>query len=185
MSKQEQPATVSKATMVLHWLLAASVFFLFISSWWMLALPLPSDLFTYRELPFQLHKNVGLTLLVFVAAMFSTRIINRDRTVLAGRSRMQKLADLDYMLIYFLLAACCLSGYLSSSYSGWETRFWWLISIPSWTRENDDLNILFSDIHIWSCWALLATISGHIAAAMYHAFRDDGMINKMFRFGSK
>ena len=108
----------------------------------MLSLPLPSDLFTYRELPFQLHKNVGLTLFVFIAAMFSIRIINKDRVVLASRTRMQKLADLDYMLIYFLLAACCLSGYLSSSYSGWETRLWWLISIPAWTGENDDLNIL-------------------------------------------
>lgn len=171
--------------MVLHWLLAAAVFFLFVSSWWMLALPLPSDLFTYRELPFQLHKNVGLTLLVFVAVMFSIRIINKDRAALAGRSAMEKLAEIDYLLIYFLLAACCLSGYLSSSYSGWETRFWWLISIPSWTAENDELNIFFSDIHMWSCWALLATISAHIAAAMYHAFNDDGVINKMFRFGSE
>lgn len=49
-----------KAKVVMHWLVAIGVFFLFVSSWWMLSLPLPSEDFTYRQLPFQLHKNVGM-----------------------------------------------------------------------------------------------------------------------------
>ena len=185
MSAQDQSTGVNRTTVVLHWMLAASIFFLFVSSWWMLALPLPSDLFTYRELPFQLHKNVGLTVLLFAIVMFSIRIARRNREALARRSRLQKLADMDHLLLYFLLAACCLSGYLSSSYSGWETRIWWQLSVPAWTGENDALNIFFSDLHMWSCWILLAVISSHIAAALYHACRDDGMINKMFRLGPK
>ena len=97
------------------------------------------------------------------------------------KTRLEKLAALDHVLTYFLITACCLSGYLSSSFSGWETTWWWLVNLPTWSAENDELNILFSDIHMWTCWALLAVIALHIGAALYHTFRNDEAIIKMFR----
>ncbi len=171
----------SNTTVILHWVIAASVFFLYISSWWMLALPLPSDEFTYRVLPFQLHKNIGLSILVFAVVMAAVQISSNGNNVLKARSGIQKLLNFDHVVIYFLVAACCITGYLSSSYSGWETSFWWVVNLPAWAAENDDLNILFSDLHMWSCWALLAVIALHVGAAIFHAFNDDGLINKMFR----
>lgn len=170
-----------KITVILHWVLASSVFFLFVSSWWMLSLPLPSAEFTYRVMPFQLHKNVGMTLLLITVTMAAIRIANSSDRHLLYPSRMQKLAALDHLIMYLLLGACCLTGYLSSSYSGWETSFWWILNLPAWAQENDDLNILFSGLHLWSCWALLAVIALHIGAAIYHGIADDGLINKMFR----
>jgi len=180
-AKEQANSRVSRTVVVLHWLLAASVFFLFVSSWWMLGLPLPSDEFTYRVLPFQLHKNIGFSLFIVIVAMFAIRLFGRDKQELAARSQLQQLADIDHLIVYFLLALCCLSGYLSSSFSGWETTIWWVINLPAWTGEDDALNILFSNIHMWSCWALLAVIAMHIAAAIYHGFGNDGMIDKMFR----
>ena len=166
--------------MLLHWVIAASVFFLYISSWWMLALPLPSDEFTYRVIPFQLHKNVGLSILLLAVVMAALQIKSNKNNGIEARSRLQKLFNPNHMVIYFLIAACCITGFLSSSYSGWTTSFWWIIDLPDWATENDDLNILFSDLHMWSCWALLAVITLHVGAAIYHAFNDDGLINKMF-----
>tara|TARA_R110002073_G_scaffold267697_2_gene430958 strand:- start:627 stop:1196 length:570 start_codon:yes stop_codon:yes gene_type:complete len=166
---------------LLHWLVAASVFFLFASSWWMLSLPLPSDEFTYREIPFQLHKNIGITLLVAVIFMASRRVVFLLREIKAQESWLQRLAAWDHLLLYLLLVICCLSGYMSSSYSGWATRFWWLVDLPLWSAENDRLNILFSDIHMFSCWALLVLLMLHIGAAIYHALGNDGAIDKMFR----
>ena len=170
-----------KSKILMHWLTAASVFFLFVSSWWMLALPLPSENFTYRQLPFQLHKNIGITVLVMVVAMIAMRIAAKRRQPKTFKSRLERLADLDHLLTYFLIVACCLSGYLSSSYSGWDTTLWWLVDLPAWSEENDDLNILFSDIHLWTSWALLAAVALHIGAALYHAFSNDEEIDKMFR----
>ena len=165
----------------LHWLAAAAVFFLFISSWWMLGLPLPSDNFTYRELPFQLHKNIGITLMLFVVVMIGSRTFLKRKQGEIARTRLEKLAELDHLLTYLLLLVCCVSGYLSSSYSGWPTSFWWMLEFPAWTEEDDGLNILFSDLHLWSCWALLAVVSLHITAVLYHAFSDATNIRKMFR----
>lgn len=166
--------------MVLHWTLAAAILFLFVSSWWMLSLPLPSDDHTYRVVPFQLHKNIGITLLLIILVMICLRWVRRLQQNAAARSALQTLADIDQWLIYALVAACCSSGYLSSSYSGWNTEFWWLIQLPAWARENDGLNILFSDLHQWSCWLLLLAIVLHIAAAIYHGLRDDALLPKMF-----
>ncbi|MDD9890378.1 MAG: cytochrome b/b6 domain-containing protein [Gammaproteobacteria bacterium] len=170
-----------RSKVIMHWITATSVFFLFVSSWWMLSLPLPSDVFTYRQLPFQLHKNIGITLLAIVVTMIAMRVYGREQSIQANKTRLEKLADVDHLLTYFLLIACCISGYLSSAYSGWETTLWWLVDLPGWSEENDDLNILFSDIHLWTCWALLAVVALHISAALYHAFKDDGVIDKMFR----
>ena len=55
----------NRTAVILHWILAVSIFFLFVSSWWMLGLPLPSKELTFREFPFQLHKNIGITLVFF------------------------------------------------------------------------------------------------------------------------
>ena len=170
-----------KSIVAMHWLIAIGVIFLFVSSWWMLSLPLPSEDFTYRQLPFQLHKNVGITILVMVVAMIAIRIVKKRKQLQIQKSRLERLAALDHLLTYFLIIACCISGYLSSSFSGWETTLWWLVDLPAWSEENDDLNIFFSDIHLWTCWALLAVVAVHIGAALYHAFKNDDVIDKMFR----
>ncbi len=120
------PNKIERLKVFFHWLMAINVFFLFMSSWWMLALPLPSENFT--------------------------------------------------------ITFCCISGYLSSSYSGWGTTLWWSLDLPLWAEENDSLNILFSDLHLWSCWALLLVIAGHVGVALYHAFRSDLTTDKMYRW---
>jgi cytochrome b561 len=168
---------------IIHWLLSIFIFFLFVSSWWMLALPLPSDAFTYREFPFQLHKNLGITLLVMLFLLLYVRFRHRPAPLESDAMRpwMRKLAVVDHVVLYGLIVAVCLSGYLSSSYSGWSTMLWWLIELPNWGYEDEELNILYSDIHLWTCWALLASVAVHLSGALYHAFRNDGVVRRMLR----
>ncbi len=173
----------SRTAVLMHWTLAVSIFFLFVSSWWMLGLPLPSEVFRYREFPFQLHKNVGITLVMVLAVLLYVRFKHRPApaTSEAMRPWMQKLAVADHVILYVTIIACCVSGYMSSSYSGWGTTFWWLIAFPNWGYENEALNILYSDIHLWTCWALLANMAVHISGALYHAFLNDGVVRRMLR----
>lgn len=174
----------AKPAVIIHWVLAVSIFFLFISSWWMLALPLPSENFTYRVLPFQLHKNVGMTLFILLGMLFYIRLRHRPGpdVTMNNKPMQRRLAIADHVLLYGLIAACCISGYMSSSYSGWDTSLWWLVDLPAWGYENDGLNILYSDIHLWTCWALLAVLAIHISAALYHGFRSDGALKRMTSF---
>ena len=174
----------SRTAIVIHWFMAVSIFFLFISSWWMLALPLPSADYQYRVLPFQLHKNLGITLILGLAVLLYVRFKYRPTPETSNELRpwMHKLAVIDHIALYIVIFVCCLSGYLSSAYSGWTTTLWWTLDLPDWAYENEELNILFSDIHLWTCWALLAFVSVHIGGALYHAFRHGGVVHRMLRW---
>jgi cytochrome b561 len=161
--------------------MAISIFFLFISSWWMLGLPLASKEWRFREIPFQLHKNIGITLVGLIIILLYVRFRHRPQPRLAQllSPRMRTLAVIDHVILYGLIIACCVSGYMSSSYSGWGTTLWWAVELPYWGHENEDLNIFWSDIHLWTCWMLLAVVAVHISGALYHAFRNDGVIRRM------
>lgn len=98
--------SLPRLMVLLHWLLAASVFFLFVSSWWMLSLPLPTAELTYRELPFQLHKNIGITLFAAVIAMATMRVRSLLREASAPQGWLQRLAVVDHLLLYTLLTVC-------------------------------------------------------------------------------
>lgn len=171
----------SRTALTLHWFMAISIFFLFISSWWMLGLPLASAEYRFREIPFQLHKNLGITLVAVIFIMLYVRFKHRPQPVLNRvlSSRMARLARIDHVLLYIVILACCVTGYLSSSYSGWSTTLWWVVDLPNWGYENEELNILYSDMHLWTCWILLALMAVHISGALYHAFRDDGVIRRL------
>ncbi|MFW6094133.1 MAG: cytochrome b [Pseudomonadota bacterium] len=170
-----------RSAVILHGVLAVSVFFLFASSWWMLALPLPSETFRFREFPFQLHKNIGITLVLVVAVLLYVRLRHRPGPVHGPGVRpwMHPLAVIDHAIIYLLVLAVCVTGYLSSSYSGWGTTLWWLVELPYWGHEDDDLNMFWSDLHLWTCWALLAAVAVHVGGALYHAFANDGVVRRM------
>ncbi|HLS80982.1 MAG TPA: cytochrome b/b6 domain-containing protein [Steroidobacter sp.] len=172
----------SIGAILLHWVLAVSIFFLFVSSWWMLALPLPSAELRFREFPFQLHKNIGMTLVfLLLLLLYLRRKVRPSPELEAMPATMRRFVGIDHIALYVLIIACCLSGYLSSSYSGWGTTLWWAIELPNWGREDEDLNIFYSDVHLWTCWALLAFVGMHIAGALYHAFRNDGVVRRMLR----
>lgn len=171
----------SRTAVVVHWLIAVSIFFLFVSSWWMLALPLPSAQWKYRAFPFQLHKNIGITLVFALGLLLYVRWKHRPAPIEVATMRpwMHRMAAVDHILLYVLIVAVCLSGYLSSSFSGWGTTLWWAVDLPNWGWEDEELNVLFSDLHLWTCWALLAVLAVHIAGAVYHAFRNDGAVRRM------
>ncbi|MEM7027404.1 MAG: cytochrome b/b6 domain-containing protein [Pseudomonadota bacterium] len=167
----------TRSAVLMHWVLAVSIIFLFISSWWMLALPYNE----YRVFPFQLHKNIGITLFALLALLLIVRLRNKPAPIksTAYTPWMHKLALFSHIALYVLIFLVCLSGYLSSSFSGWSTTLWWLVELPNWGWEDDELNELFSEIHLWACWALLGVIILHMAGAVYHAFRRDGVVDRM------
>jgi len=173
----------SRSAVLIHWIIAVSIFFLFVSSWWMLALPLPSKELTFRQFPFQLHKNIGITIVILLVLFLYVRFRHRPAAAPAEHMPgwMRKLAIADHVILYVLIFATCLSGYLSSSYSGWGTTYWWLIKLPYWGRKDEELNLFWSDVHLWASWLLLAVLSVHIAGALYHAFRNDGIVRRMLR----
>lgn len=174
----------NRTAVILHWLMAVSIFFLFISSWWMLGLPLPADGLQFRPFPFQLHKNIGITLIFVVFLLIYVRFKHRPAPVASTSMKpwMHKLALADHILLYGLILLVCISGYLSSAHTRWDTSVWWLVKLPRIAEANEEMNEFYSFIHLWSAWALLAAIAVHLSGALYHAFRNDGVVRRMLRW---
>lgn len=167
----------SLTAVILHWLMAAAILFLFALSWWMMSLPWGEPV---RGFPFQLHKNLGLTLILLVGLLIYVRFQHRPGGLPRSMSGwMRKAALIDHFLVYGLILAVCVSGYMSSFYSGWGTTLWWLIELPNWGYESEELNVFYSDVHKVTCWALLAVLAAHTSGALYHAFRRDGVVRRM------
>jgi cytochrome b561 len=139
---------------------------------------------TYREFPFQLHKNIGITLVLLLLAMGLIRILRRQvETETAAESPALRRARLSgHIALYALIFVVSITGFMSSTYSGWATTWWWLIELPYFGYEDDDLNEFYSDLHLWSCWALLLAMAAHIGAALLHAFRNDGVLRRIVRW---
>lgn len=169
-----------RLTIALHWLLALCIFFLFASSWWMLALPLPSDELRFREFPFQLHKNIGLTLLPLLALMMYARLRHRPSPHVEPGGLLAKIATVDHVVLYLLITAVCVSGYLSSAHTRWDTVLWWTVELPRLAEPDETMNKFFSDVHLWTCWLLLGFVALHISGVVFHAFRNDGIVRRMF-----
>ena len=174
----------SRTAVILHWLLAVSIFFLFIASWGMMGLPLPSPELQFRAFPFQLHKNIGITLVIIILMLLYVRLRHRptppDSTDMAPWMHWSAIAA--HVAIYGLVLAVCLTGYLSSAHTRWDTVFWWSIEFPRIAAPDEEMNEFWGELHMWTAWALLGIIAVHVSGAIYHAFRNDGIVRRMMRW---
>ncbi len=161
---------------VLHWLIALAVFGLFAIGWFMVDLPRGPD----RSFYFALHKSLGLTVLGLALIRVIWRIYHRPPSYHESLSRWRiTIARSAHLVFYVLLFLQPVSGYLSSSFSGYTTRIFGL-PLPQWGWRDPPLNEFFTEIHVASSVLFVVLIGIHILGAISHAFaRDDGVLRRI------
>lgn len=127
---------------------------------------------------FTFHKSLGLTILAFALLRLLWRAFDRRPNEPATMPRLQVIgARIGHALLYTLLFAVPLSGWLFDSAASLRPLFWWgLVQIPSLTGGKDDAIKAFAEVaHEWLFWLLILIAAGHAAAALVHHFfnRDD------------
>lgn len=159
------PARYDLASILLHWVMALLILVLFLLGWYMVDLPKSSAERTYF---FSLHKSVGLTVATLAVLRIGWRIRSPGLAPASGLAEWQRrLSVVTHRLLYAFMVLQPLSGYLSSSFSGYTTRFWG-IPLPQWADEDWVVNELFTGVHELSSMALLALISLHFCGALAH-----------------
>jgi cytochrome b561 len=128
-----------------------------------------------------LHKSIGLTLALLLLLRIAWRASHPAPAYPAVMPAwQQRLARANAVALYVFLALQPLSGYLSSSFSGYKTR-WFGIPLPHWGWESLPLNAVFNSFHVASSRVLMILISLHLAGVAYHAVvRRDGVVRRMF-----
>ncbi|MGH8570801.1 MAG: cytochrome b [Gammaproteobacteria bacterium] len=161
---------------LMHWAVAMLVFFQLGLGWYMEGLPKGPD----RSAYFALHKSIGLTIFSLAALRLVWRATHPPPPLPASLPRWQNvLARCNHKLLYVLMFLQPVSGYLSSSFSGYTTSFFGF-PLPHWGWKEPFLNELFSDIHEVSAITLAALVGVHALAAVAHAVRPgDHLFRRM------
>ena len=153
----------------LHWLTVLMLVALFSIAFYMGSI----DRLVEREAFSQLvglHKSLGITLFFLVLARLAWRLSHKAPPWPESMPKWQKMtAEGVHHILYLLLLLQPLSGYLSSSFSGYKTKLWG-VPLPHWGHKNEMLNELFSNAHGVIGLVLLVLVGVHIAAALAHQF---------------
>jgi cytochrome b561 len=162
---------------VLHWLIALLVIGNFAWGWWMQEIPKSPP--GIRADAFNLHKSIGLTLVLLMAVRLGWRVRHPAPPLPAMPVWQAHAARWTHALLYVALIAMPVTGYLGSVYSGYPVKFFG-IALPAWGSKQPELKDLFGVAHLYASWLLAGLVALHVAAALKHALADrDGILGRM------
>lgn len=157
----------SAAAIVLHWLVALLLLVAFPLGVYMHELPLSPDklkLYSY-------HKWLGITVLMLVAIRLSWRLTHTPPPLQADIASWQRRASaIVHGLMYLLMLAIPLSGWLMSSAKGFQTVWFGVLPLPDLVGKNRELGDLLAEVHEALNFTLLALVVLHVGAALQHHF---------------
>ena len=142
--------------------------------------PTKIDLFVW-------HKSIGVTLLLLVVLRLAWRVGNPAPSPAAGVSKIEtRLAFAGHSLLYLLMIAVPVTGWLASDASIVPLRIFWLIPAPDLIATDRDFSDIAGEVHEGLSTALAVIALGHIAAALRHHFwLRDATLSRMLPFGRK
>ena len=171
------PATYSRPAIALHWLIALIIFVSFPVGLYMVDLPLsPAKLKIYSY-----HKWAGVTVLILAFARVLWRATHAAPPLPASIPRWQQaLAGATHILLYGLMLAIPVSGWLMSSALGFQTVYFGVLPLPDLVAKNKLLGEQLKFVHVFLNYTLAALVVTHVAAALKHHLVDrDDVLTRM------
>lgn len=166
------PSRYTRPAIALHWLIALIVFVSFPVGLYMADLPLsPTKLKLYSY-----HKWAGVTVFALALLRVWWRATHTAPAMPASMPRWQQaLAHGTHHLLYLLLFAVPLSGWLMSSAKGFQTVYFGVLPIPDLLAKNMELGERIEVVHMLLNYTMAALVAAHVVAALKHHFvdRDD------------
>jgi cytochrome b561 len=167
----------------LHWLIALLVIGLFGVGLYMTGLKLsPQKLQIYSW-----HKWAGVTVFLLALIRLGWRIGHKPPPDPTGIPRWQKIAAHGvHHLLYLLLIAIPLSGWLMSSAKGFQTVWFGVLPLPDLLTKDKALGEQLQLLHQALNYSLAGLVLAHAGAALKHHFVDrDGVLARMLPFLEK
>ncbi|WP_299595361.1 cytochrome b [uncultured Microbulbifer sp.] len=160
-----------------HWLMAPAIIGMFALGWWMVGLSYYDP--WYRQGP-DIHKSVGILLFALLVARLLWRWINVEPAPEPAPRWQQRVAGAAHWLMYGLLLAIFLSGYLISTADGRAIDVFNWFSVPATLQGLENQEDIAGVIHEWLAWILMGLVVIHgLAAFKHHFVNKDRTLKKM------
>lgn len=170
----------TRTAISLHWLVAGLVLAGFAVGTYAVGLEVsPAKLKLYSW-----HKWIGITILLLMLARLAWRLWHSPPALPAAMPRWeQRMAATVHGLLYLLLFALPLSGWLMSSAAGFPVVYLGVLPLPDLVGKDKALAETLKTVHDWLNNGLFLLITLHVAAALKHHFRDrDTVLARMLPF---
>lgn len=167
----------TRTAMLLHWLIAVCILGLFGLGIYMADLPLsPQKLKFYSY-----HKWAGITVLLLAVARLAWRLTHTPPPLPASQPRWQHTAaHAGHALLYVLIFAAPMSGWLMSSALGFSVVWFGVLPLPDLIAKNQELGELLKTVHRYLNYSFLVLVIGHALVAIKHQWLDrDGTLDRM------
>jgi len=130
------------------------------------------------------HKWLGVTVFLLAVVRLLWLATHRPAPMLASMPQWQRMvAQAVHVLLYVLLFAIPLSGWLMSSAKGFQTVYLGILPLPDLLAKDKGLGDALGVLHQVLNITLLLLLVGHVVAALKHHFVDrDGTLARMLPF---
>jgi cytochrome b561 len=130
------------------------------------------------------HKWNGILIFTLVALRLIWRLFNPAPPLPATMPRWQQLAaHASHFLLYLLMLAVPLVGWLQSSAAGIQVVWFGVLPLPMPLARDKPLAETLMDAHELLSYTLLAIVALHAAAAIkHHVFDRDDVLTRMLPF---
>lgn len=165
-------------TRLLHWLMALAILIMLALGTRIESLqPGLANLWLYG-----LHKSIGLSLLMLVLIRLVWHRISPPPAPIGDPSALsQRLARAGHILLYLLLIAIPLSGWVASSASGIDTMFFDTWVVPPIAPVSEAWENAGWAVHGALTKLLMALLLLHVGAALKRQMEGDGTLSRMWR----
>jgi cytochrome b561 len=147
---------------ILHWLIAALVL-----ATWPLGIMIG---FVKNEVKldfYLVHESLGFVVLWLMLVRIGTRLTS-GAPIVEAPPLEKAAAHLVHGLLYVFLIVMPVSGFLATNAHGFPLNWFGLFTVWSPIGKSPDIAPIFSAIHEWSAWILLALFALHFAAVIFH-----------------
>ena len=162
MTDRLQYGTTAK---VFHWLIVALLLVQYLIGWLM-----PDIHRGPPGVPMIFHISFGILILMLIVLRFAWRLAHPVVPESSLPPWQQLSSEAVHWLLYGLVMATTVTGWVFASFRGWGVSFFFMTPIPMLAAENAAAGKAIDGLHQAMEWTLLAVIGIHVASALVHIF---------------